>query len=111
MVRNNYKAAYDALRKLRSTTLQASRDLYYIHKTLEVEMKMKEGKNLWKEMVTVPRNRRAAQSSFFVMFMQQVRAEILFNCVPNIRLLTASLSTTAVRRSQCGHVLLVPNFP
>ncbi|KAK2759844.1 hypothetical protein FQN54_002578 [Arachnomyces sp. PD_36] len=71
MIRDNYQAAYGALCKLRSSSLQAARDIYYIHKTLEVEMKLKEGKNLWREMVTVPRNRRAAQSSFFVMFMQQ----------------------------------------
>lgn len=78
MTKNDYQSAYDALLKLRSSTLQAARDLYYIHKTLEVEMKMKEGKNLWKEMFTVPRNRRACQSSLFLMFMQQVRAVVLF---------------------------------
>ncbi|CAF0921590.1 unnamed protein product [Adineta steineri] len=32
---------------------------------------MKAGRNLMKEMFTIPRNRRAAQSSFLVMFMQQ----------------------------------------
>ena len=75
MTRDNYGKAYESLCRLRSSTLQAARDLYYIHKTLEVEMKMKEGKNLWREMFAVPRNRRAAQSSFFVMFMQQVCTE------------------------------------
>ncbi|EAA62935.1 hypothetical protein AN3210.2 [Aspergillus nidulans FGSC A4] len=40
---------------------------------LQVEEKLREGKQLWREMFTVPRNRRAAQSSFFVMFMQQAQ--------------------------------------
>ncbi|KAL1960586.1 hypothetical protein VTO42DRAFT_7165 [Malbranchea cinnamomea] len=71
MIRNRYDRAYEALCKLRKTKLQAARDLYYIHAALKVESGLKEGKNLWHEMFMVPRNRRAAQSSFFVMFMQQ----------------------------------------
>ncbi|OJJ06615.1 hypothetical protein ASPVEDRAFT_140116 [Aspergillus versicolor CBS 583.65] len=71
MIRNRYQAAYDALCKFRPSKLQAARDLYYIHTALIAEEKMREGKQLWREMFTVPRNRRAAQSSFFVMFMQQ----------------------------------------
>ncbi|KAF7592375.1 hypothetical protein BBP40_000359 [Aspergillus hancockii] len=71
MMRNRYQDAYKALCKLRPSTLQAARDLYYIHAALKVEEKLREGKQLWREMFTVPRNRRAAQSSFFVMFMQQ----------------------------------------
>lgn len=73
MIRDRYREAYQALCSLRPTTLQAARDLYYIHVALKHEEKMREGKQLWLEMFTVPRNRRAAQSSFFVMFMQQVR--------------------------------------
>ncbi|KAJ0413613.1 hypothetical protein BJY00DRAFT_319610 [Aspergillus carlsbadensis] len=71
MIRNRYHEAFDALCKLRPTQLQAARDLYYIHAALQVEEKLREGKRLWREMFLVPRNRRAAQSSFFVMFMQQ----------------------------------------
>ncbi|KAL3438209.1 hypothetical protein BDV09DRAFT_205620 [Aspergillus tetrazonus] len=71
MIRNRYHAAYDALCKLRPSKFQAARDLYYIHAALQVEEKLREGKQLWREMFTIPRNRRAAQSSFFVMFMQQ----------------------------------------
>ncbi|PLN74730.1 putative MFS myo-inositol transporter [Aspergillus taichungensis] len=71
MIRDRYREAYEALCKLRPTQLQAARDLYYIHVALKHEEKMREGKQLWVEMFTVPRNRRAAQSSFFVMFMQQ----------------------------------------
>lgn len=47
--------------------------MYYANKMLEIESAQREGKNLWKEFFFVRRNRRAAQSSFFVMFMQQVR--------------------------------------
>ncbi|GAB1193910.1 hypothetical protein APSETT444_003146 [Aspergillus pseudonomiae] len=71
MIRNRYRDAYQALCKLRPSEFQAARDLYYIHSALKVEEKLREGKHLWREMFTVPRNRRAAQSSFFVMFMQQ----------------------------------------
>ncbi|PLB49834.1 sugar transporter family protein [Aspergillus steynii IBT 23096] len=71
MMRNRYQDAFNALCQLRPSTLQAARDLYYIHSALKIEEKMREGKQLWREMFTVPRNRRAAQSSFFVMFMQQ----------------------------------------
>ncbi|RJE24821.1 MFS sugar transporter [Aspergillus sclerotialis] len=71
MIRNRYQSAYHALCKFRPSSLQAARDLYYIHSALKVEAKLREGKNLWSEMFTIPRNRRAAQSSFFVMFMQQ----------------------------------------
>merc|ERR1712080_2599 len=45
--------------------------MYYAAKLLDVEAGEREGKSLWKEVFTVKRNRRAAQSSFFVMFMQQ----------------------------------------
>ena len=72
MIRNRYQDAFKALCKLRPSEFQAARDLYYIHSALKVEEKLREGKHLWREMFTVPRNRRAAQSSFFVMFMQQV---------------------------------------
>jgi len=72
MTKNNYRKAYDSLIRFRSCHLMAARDLYYIHKSLVLEDKMRAGKNLWKEFFAVPRNRRAAQSSFFVMFMQQV---------------------------------------
>lgn len=71
MMRNRYHDAYKALCKFRPSTFQAARDLYYIHAALKVEEKLREGKHLFREMFTIPRNRRAAQSSFFVMFMQQ----------------------------------------
>lgn len=72
MTKNRYRKAFDSLCRFRPSRIQAARDVYYIHKSLQIEEKQKEGKNLWKEFFARPRNRRAAQSSFFVMFMQQV---------------------------------------
>ncbi|KAL2062870.1 hypothetical protein VTL71DRAFT_5942 [Oculimacula yallundae] len=71
MTKGKYRKAYEALCRFRNCEVMAARDIYYIHKSLVIEEKLREGKNLWKEFFTVPRNRRAAQSSFFVMFMQQ----------------------------------------
>lgn len=70
MTKNKYKQALNSLQRFRNSNLQAGRDLYYIHELLKVENQLKEGKHLWKEFFGRPRNRRAAQSSFFVMFMQ-----------------------------------------
>lgn len=71
MEKGKYDKAFNALKRLRKHELQAARDMYYAYKLLEVEQSQREGKNLFKEFFTVRRNRRAAQSSFFVMFMQQ----------------------------------------
>ncbi|KAI6812207.1 putative MFS myo-inositol transporter [Hortaea werneckii] len=71
MEKGRFERAYKAMTQLRSHELQAARDMYYAFKLLEVEAAEREGKNLWKEFFLVRRNRRAAQSSFFVMFMQQ----------------------------------------
>ena len=72
MSKGRYKKALESLQRFRWTRLQACRDLYYIHKQIAAEYEATKGKNLWKEFFMIPRNRRAAQSSFFVMFMQQV---------------------------------------
>lgn len=71
MTKNKYASAYNSLVRLRNSKIQASRDLYSIHAALLIENKMREGKNLWREFFFIARNRRAARSSFFVMFMQQ----------------------------------------
>jgi len=63
--------AYHSFLRLRPTKIQAARDLYYVHVNLEVENAIKRGRNLITEMITVPRNRRAALASWIVMFMQQ----------------------------------------
>lgn len=59
--------------KLRYNKIQAARDIFYMHTLLEAEnQSMILGQNKVKEMITVPRNRRAMQASEIVMFMQQV---------------------------------------
>ncbi|EGN94788.1 hypothetical protein SERLA73DRAFT_114233 [Serpula lacrymans var. lacrymans S7.3] len=69
--KSRYHDAYKELCRLRLTTVQAARDLYYIHVLLEAENEMKEGRNRFVEMFTVPRNRNAALASWIVMFGQQ----------------------------------------
>lgn len=71
MEKQRWGDAYHALCRLRSHEIQAARDMYYAAKLLEVESEERAGRSLWKEFFTVRRNRRAAQSAFFVMFMQQ----------------------------------------
>lgn len=71
MEKGKFDKAFNALCRLRNHKIQATRDMYYAYKLLEVEQAERAGKSLWKEFFTVRRNRRAAQSSFFVMFMQQ----------------------------------------
>lgn len=73
MEKGKWDRAFTATARLRSHEIQAARDMYYAAKLLEVEAAEREGRNLWKEFFGTVRNRRAAQSSFFVMFMQQVR--------------------------------------
>lgn len=71
MEKGKYDKAFTSMKRLRTTEMQAARDMYYAWKLLQIEAGQREGKNLWKEFFVVKRNRRAAQSSFFVMFMQQ----------------------------------------
>ncbi|KAH7193820.1 uncharacterized protein B0J16DRAFT_354418 [Fusarium flagelliforme] len=71
MERGNYSKAFRSVRRLRFSPVQATRDMYYAYKLLEIERGEREGRNLVKEFFTVRRNRRAAQSAWFCMFMQQ----------------------------------------
>lgn len=71
MEKGRYIKAFEATCRLRHCQLQAARDMYYAYKLLEVERAQREGRNLLKEFFTVRRNYRAAQSAWFVMFMQQ----------------------------------------
>lgn len=81
----NYSKAFGSMKRLRSMEIQASRDMYYAYKLLEVERAEREGRNLFKEFFTVRRNRRAAASSFFVMFMQQFCGVNVIGTVPSPR--------------------------
>jgi hypothetical protein len=71
MERGQFDKAFRSFVRLRNSPVQASRDMYYAYKLLEIEKAEREGKNLFKEFFVKKRNQRAAQSSFFVMFMQQ----------------------------------------
>ncbi|ORY01044.1 and other transporter-domain-containing protein [Clohesyomyces aquaticus] len=71
MEKGKYDKAFQSLKSLRKHEIQAARDMYYAYKLLEIEKTQGEGNNIIKEFFTVKRNQRAAQSSFFVMFMQQ----------------------------------------
>ncbi|KAH9934522.1 uncharacterized protein BXZ73DRAFT_89586 [Epithele typhae] len=72
MMKGRYVQAFQSLRKLRHTELQAARDLYYIHVLLEAEKEAdRRTRNKFLELFTVPRNRRATLASGIVMFMQQ----------------------------------------
>lgn len=75
MEKGKWGEAFFALKRLRKHDIQASRDMYYAAKLLEVEAAERKDKSLWKEFFVRRRNRRAAQSAFFVMFMQQVCTE------------------------------------
>ena len=57
--------------RLRTTPLQAARDMFYMNALLEAEADVQKGRNLILELFRVPRNRRATQASGLVMFMQQ----------------------------------------
>lgn len=70
MEKNRYPEAFRSMKRLRYSPVQAARDIYYAHKLLEIEAAERDGRS-WTEFFTVRRNRRAAQSSWFVMFMQQ----------------------------------------
>ncbi|KAL0934715.1 MFS myo-inositol transporter [Colletotrichum truncatum] len=70
MEKGKYQKAFRSISRLRNHRIQATRDMYYAHKLLEVETQARSGRN-WKEFFTVRRNRRAATFSYFVMFMQQ----------------------------------------
>lgn len=71
MEKGKYDKAFRSMCRLRNSKAQAARDMFYAHKLLEIEAQERKGRNLLKEFFTVRRNRRAAQSSWFVMFMQQ----------------------------------------
>lgn len=67
MEKGKYDKALKSLLRLRHHPVQATRDMYYAYKLLEIEKKEREGRNLLKEFFTVRRNRRAAQSAWFTM--------------------------------------------
>jgi len=71
MSKGRHARAYESMCHLRFCKVQAARDQFYMHKGLEAEGSIRLGQNKLKEIVTVPRNRRAMIASELVMFMQQ----------------------------------------
>lgn len=66
--------AFQSFVTLRPTKLQAARDTYYTFIGVELERKANTGKNfvtMFRDLFTVPRNRRATLASWIVMFMQR----------------------------------------
>jgi MFS family permease len=81
MKKGRHAQAYQSLLRLRSTPLQAARDLYYIHAQLVYEELLIEEMGVAKtdnfftrfiEIFTIPRLRRATQASGIVMIAQQM---------------------------------------
>ena len=81
MKKGRHSKAYQSLLRLRSTPLQAARDLYYIHAQLVYEELLIEEMGVAKtdnffvrflEIFTVARLRRATQASGIVMIAQQM---------------------------------------
>lgn len=75
MKKGRYPQAFNSLRKLRFTDLQAARDMYYIHKQLELEKETLGGATYFNrvtELFTIPRVRRATLAAHTVMLAQQM---------------------------------------
>jgi MFS family permease len=73
--KGKYKNAYQSLRRLRNTELQAARDLYYIYAQIRLETELVKKSNYitrFIELFTIPRVRRATLASFTVMIAQQM---------------------------------------
>lgn len=81
MSKGKYEKAYKSLLRLRSSPLQAARDLYFIHAQLEAEHAMIVASAVatngnfftrFVELFTIPRVRRATWASGIVMIGQQM---------------------------------------
>ena len=71
MSKGRHARAFESMCRLRFCKVQAARDQFYMFKGLEAEHSIRLGQNKVKELLTVPRNRRAMIASELVMFMQQ----------------------------------------
>ncbi|KAL8899610.1 MAG: hypothetical protein Q9207_006106 [Kuettlingeria erythrocarpa] len=68
---DKYETAFTSLCRLRHTRLQAARDLFLMHHLLDNEERIKRNHNIFFELWSVPRNRRALTASLILMFFQQ----------------------------------------
>ena len=70
--KGRHSKAWHAIQRLRYNKVQAARDLFYIQFLIKAEEEATiAGQSKVREMISVPRNRRAMQASEIVMFMQQ----------------------------------------
>lgn len=81
MQKRRYRPAFESFKRLRSSQLQAARDLYYAHALLRAEEILVQESGVSKqsnffarfiELFTIPRIRRATQASGIVMIAQQM---------------------------------------
>jgi hypothetical protein len=76
MKKGRAREAFESLRRLRSTELQAARDLFLIDAMLEAESTLFTRKTNYfqrfGQLFTIPRIRRATLASFIVMMSQQM---------------------------------------
>ena len=73
--KGRYLNAFQSLKRLRNTELQAARDLYYIYSQIRLETELVKKSNYvirFIELFTIPRVRRATLASFTVMIAQQM---------------------------------------
>jgi hypothetical protein len=88
--KGRFGEAYQSLKKLRNTELQAARDLYYIHAQLRAEASLvaKQSNYITRfiQLFTTPRLRRATVASGVVMLAQQMcGSEYLKVSTPSLR--------------------------
>lgn len=104
MKKNCYPRAMRSLLRLRNYTLQAARDLYYIHVQLEVEREIIHGSTYTQrcfELFTIPRLRRATLASFVVMIDQQMRG---------INIIAFYSSTIFEQAGTSAYIALIASF-
>jgi hypothetical protein len=70
--KNRHSKAWASVQRLRYNKIQAARDLFYMQFLIKAEEEAQTtGQSKVREMISVPRNRRALIASEIVMFMQQ----------------------------------------
>lgn len=105
MQQGRHAAAFESLCKLRFNKVQAARDQFYMYKGLEAEQGIRLRQSKVKEMITVPRNRRAMIGSEIVMFMQRASISSRFRC--HVLLHRPADMLYRILRCECHCLLLI----
>jgi len=69
---DRYTDAFNSLKRLRRTSIQSARGLFYIHCLITAERHIRTNHRRFSELISVPRNRRAMVASLIVMFLQKM---------------------------------------